>query len=52
MEGVNHENSQFGLKNDIFSQFDDNFVTDDYLKSYQNSIGSSDVQMCEGNMFL
>ncbi|PZC84804.1 hypothetical protein B5X24_HaOG203794 [Helicoverpa armigera] len=47
MDDISGENSQFSLKDDIFSQYDDNFVTEDCLKSYENNIGSKNDEMRE-----
>uniref|UniRef100_A0A2A4JE44 PWWP domain-containing protein n=1 Tax=Heliothis virescens TaxID=7102 RepID=A0A2A4JE44_HELVI len=47
MDDICAENSQFSLKDDIFSQYDDNFVTEDCLKSYESNIGSQNVDKRE-----
>ncbi|XP_063897980.1 uncharacterized protein DDB_G0283697-like [Helicoverpa armigera] len=52
MDDISGESSQFSLKDDIFSQYDDNFVTEDCLKSYESNIGSKNDEMREGNYFL
>lgn len=52
MDDISGENSQFSLKDDIFSQYDDDFVTEDCLKSYESNIGSKNDEMREGNYFL
>ena len=49
MDDKSSENSQLSSKDDIFSQYDDNFATKDCLKSYENNIGTHDVKMREGN---
>lgn len=52
MDDKSNGNSQLSFKDDVFSQYDDNFATEDYLKSYENDIGTHDVKMREGNFML
>lgn len=51
MDDKSNENSQFSFKDDIFSQYDDNFATEDCLKSYESNIGTHDI-IREGNFFI
>lgn len=56
MEDIVNENSQLSLANEIFSQYDDNFATEDCLKSFENNfrVGSNGdtVESQSGGKYL